>query len=133
VHKLKTLIKQVSSLPNPNAKIKPHPNGAMVIFSNKRRQVIAVDRQNEHYMMTSTALGRARVGRIGRSHILALIWKRNRETNVVAFSLDKQGRLVGQIEQLVETIDLKELAFYIELLARECDQLEYALSGKDLE
>jgi hypothetical protein len=133
VRKLKTFIKQVFDLPNPNATIKPHRNGVVVTFSNKRRQIITVGRQNERYMMSSVVLGRARVADIGRSRLLSLAWQRNRETNVVAFSLDKRGRLVGQVEQLVETIDPEELAFYIELLARECDQFEYALSGKDLE
>jgi len=133
VRKLKTLIRQVSGLPNPNAEIKPHRNAILVTFSNNRRQALSVDRQNDHYVMTSVVLGRTRVNRVGRSRLLPLLWQRNREANIVAFSLDKRGRLVGQIEQLVETIDPQELVFYIELLARECDQFEYALSGKDLE
>jgi hypothetical protein len=32
---------------------------------------------------------------------------------MVAYGLDKQGRLVGQIEQLAETIDPQELALYV--------------------
>jgi len=50
---------------------------------------------------------------------------------VVAFSLNKQGQLVGCIEQLAATIDAAELALYLELLARECDLFEYALTGQD--
>lgn len=133
MRKLKTLIRQVSGLPNPNAEIELQRNSILVTFSNSRRQVISVERQNDHYLMVSVVLERSQVNRIGRSRLLALLWQRNREANIVAFSLDKRGRLVGQIEQLVETIDPQELAFYIELLARECDQFEYVLSGKDLE
>jgi len=73
------------------------------------------------------------VKKIGRAQLLPRIWERNRETAVVAFNLDKRGRLVGQIEQLADTLDLSELAFYIELLARECDRFEYVLSGLDVE
>ena len=133
MRKFKTLIRQVSGLPNPTAEIKLQRNGILVTFSNNRSQAISTDRQNDRYVMTSVVLGRRRVRRIGRSRLLPLFWQRNREANMVAFSLDKRGRLVGQIEQLTETIDPQELALYIELLARECDQFEYALSGKDLE
>jgi hypothetical protein len=47
--------------------------------------------------------------------------------------LNKKGQLRGQIEQLEETIDPEELYFYLEVLARECDQFEYALTGEDIQ
>ncbi len=56
---------------------------------------------------------------------------RSKEINVVAFSIDKRGRLIGTIEQNTETGDQDELAFYVELLARESDTFERGLTGAD--
>ena len=50
---------------------------------------------------------------------------------MVTFTLDKRDRLIGYIEQLIHTTDPEELTFYIELLARECDQFEHVLTGED--
>jgi len=83
--------------------------------------------------MTSVVLGKTRVENIGRATLLPRIWLRNRHTDCVAFMLDRRGRLVGRITQMVETLDPPELAFYIKLLARECDQFEYVLSGQDIQ
>jgi hypothetical protein len=102
-----------------------------VVFSNGRRQRITVEHQGKRYVLTSVVLKSIQVEKIGRAEILINLWQRNRETNVVAFSLDKRGQLVGQIEQLTEVIDPEETNFYLELLARECDQFEYVLTGQD--
>ncbi|HMR67611.1 MAG TPA: hypothetical protein PKE64_26670 [Anaerolineae bacterium] len=129
--KFNQLLQQVVQPNDASLEFKPRQTGLEVRFRNGRHQVIEVDRRNEHYVMTSPVLGKHEVEKIGRSRVLARLWQRNRETNVVAFSLDKQGQLVGQIEQLAATIDQEELVFYLELLARECDQFEYALTGED--
>lgn len=102
-----------------------------VMFPNGRRQRIAIGRQGERYVLTSLVLKSRQVEEIGRREVLTRLWQRNRETNVVAFSLDKRGQLVGWVEQLVETIDPEEQTLYLELLARECDQFEYVLTGQD--
>lgn len=102
-----------------------------IVFPNGRRQRIAVERQREHYVLTSVVLKSRQVEEIGQAEVLTRLWQRNREMNVVAFSLDKRGQLVGRIEQLAETVDCEELTLYLELLARECDQFEYVLTGQD--
>lgn len=102
-----------------------------VVFPNGRRQRMVIERQGERYLLTSVVLTPRQVQEIGRAELLLRLWQRNREINVVAFSLDRPGRLIGQVEQLAETLDLEELALYIELLARECDQFEYTLTGQD--
>ncbi len=108
-------------------------NGVKVTFGDGRHQFIAVERRGEWYLLTSVVLGRARVEEIGRGQLLPFLWQRNRDTNVIAFNLDKRGRLIGQVEQLADTLDTAELAFYIKLLASDCDRLEYILSGRDIE
>ena len=106
-------------------------HGVLIKFSNGRQQLINILQHAELYLLTSVILKRGRVEKIGREKILPLIWQRNRETNLVAFSIDKQGRLIGSIEQLTETADVNELCLYLERLAQECDQLEYLLTGKE--
>lgn len=102
-----------------------------VVFPNGRRQRITVERQGERYILTSVVLKSRQVEELGRTEILLRLWQRNRETNVVTFSVDKRGKLVGRVEQLADTIDSGELTLYLELLARECDQFEYSLTGQD--
>lgn len=127
------LLKEIAHLPDPDVKIKPYPNGAVVTFKNGRRQMLVVERQGDRYLMTSVVLGKTRVDNIGRAILLPRIWLRNRHTDCVAFMLDKRGRLVGRITQIAETLDPSELAFYIKSLARECDQFEYVLIGQDVQ
>ena len=103
--------------------------GVMVEFSNGRQQHISVSQQSGYYRLTSVVLKRGYVEKIGREKILPFIWQRNRESNLVAFSIDKQSRLLGSIEQSSETADVDEMLLYLEHLAWECDQLEYILSG----
>lgn len=104
-------------------------DGVVAEFSNGRQQLISVSQQSGYYRLTSVVLKRGYVEKIGRGKILPFIWQRNRESNLVAFSLDKKGRLIGSIEQPSETADADEMLLYLEHLAWECDQLEYTLSG----
>lgn len=103
--------------------------GVLVSFRNGRQQSISVSQHAGFYRLVSVILKRRSVEKIGRKKILPFIWLRNRETNTIAFSLDRQGRLIGSIEQLSETADAHEVFHYLEYLAWECDQLEYLLQG----
>lgn len=104
-------------------------DGVVVEFSSGRQQHINVSQQSELYRLTSVILKRSFVEKIGRGRILPFIWQRNRESNLVAFSLDKRGRLIGSIEQPSKTADASEMLLYLERLAWESDQLEYLLKG----
>jgi hypothetical protein len=125
-------LKEVARMPELEMTIKPYNGGVVAIMGNRRKQMILTERQADRYVLTSVVIGRVRVENMGAETLLPRIWLRNRETNCVAFGLDKRGRLIGRIEQLVDTLDMAELAFYIQLLARECDQFEYALTGQDV-
>lgn len=61
------------------------------------------------------------------------VWRRNAVTELVAFAFDSRDRLVGFIEHPGQTITDTDLELYIEVVARECDHLEYLLSGEDRE
>jgi hypothetical protein len=133
VDKFNALLQEVARLPKLDFQIYPKLNEVTVKFRSGRRQSIAAQRRRDHYVMTSVVLSESHVRNIGRAQLLPDLWERNRETAVVAFDLDRRGRLVGRIEQLADTLDRLELAFYIELLARECDRFEHVLSGLDVE
>jgi hypothetical protein len=107
------------------------PNGAVLTLPNGRTQRVRVERQGERYVLSSVALGAQRVQLFDRHKLAVWLWEINRELGVVGLMLDRQGRLVGRIEQLAETLDAPEFALYLQLLARECDRLEYVLSGQD--
>jgi hypothetical protein len=104
-------------------------NGVQLEFVNGRKQNVSVVYQGTHYRFVSVVLRRGGVEQIGREKILPLSWLRNREINLVAFTLDKRGRLIGSIEQPYKTADPAEVFYYLENLAWECDQLEYLLRG----
>lgn len=133
MNKFDQLLRQVVQKSELNVEIKKDWHGLLVTFQNGRRQRIKISRKQERYVMFSVVLKRKHVEEIGRTQVLARLWQRNRSINVVTFSLDQSGHLIGQVEQLAETIDVEEFIFYIELLARECDQFEYVLTGKDLQ
>ena len=59
------------------------------------------------------------------------IWRRNALKAVVTFTIDRRERVIGLIDQPIESVHPKELKFYIETLARECDRFEYILTGAD--
>lgn len=133
MNKFDQLLRQVVQKSELKVEIKKDWRGLLVTFQNERHQHIKISRKQERYVMSSVVLKRKQVEEIGRTQVLARLWQRNRSVNVVTFSLDQSGHLIGQIEQLAETIDVEEFVFYIELLARECDQFEYILTGKDLQ
>ena len=54
--------------------------------------------------------------------------RRQPRTNL---SFAKRAVAIGLIEQPIESVHPKDLKFYLETLARECDRLEYILTGAD--
>lgn len=107
-------------------------NGQLwVIFPSNRKQRINIIQQGKYYSFRSVVLGKAKVNQYYEDWILPYIWQQNKETPLVSFQIDKKGRLTGRITQLIETLDKEEFLFYIEVLAKECDRMEYVLSGKD--
>lgn len=107
-------------------------NDIHVVFSNGRKQKIKLSQNGKYYRLTSVILKPAEVEKLKdrkNEELLPLLWLRNRETNLVAFTLDKDNRLVGNIEQPYETADAQEVIYYLECLAWECDLLECLLRG----
>ncbi|MFH1144516.1 MAG: hypothetical protein V1774_08245 [Candidatus Eisenbacteria bacterium] len=69
----------------------------------------------------------------GSRDLVYRVWRKNAEKQLVAFAFDGRDRLIGLVEHPIATMSPAELAFYVELLARECDRFEYVLRGEDEE
>ncbi|MCP5150370.1 MAG: DEAD/DEAH box helicase family protein [Chromatiales bacterium] len=100
-----------------------------------RRQRVTFARNARGYVFRSSVLDDARQPRspAERRALAFRTWCRNALKPIVTFAFDPDDRLVGVIEQPVETMDDTELRQHIETLARECDRYEYILTGGDSE
>ena len=103
-----------------------------VRLPGNRSQRVRVEVSSERYLFTSTVLGSTRASRFSTLNLAHLVFNANQHTDVVAFSIDGRGRFVGSVEQPVATLDREELRTYLLLLARECDRLEFLLTGRDV-
>ena len=106
--------------------------GVRVSFSrNGRSQIVRLGRRRDRYVFSSVIAHVAAVNGNRRSLVFRL-WRRNALRAVVTFTIDRRERVIGLIDQPIESVYPKELKFYLETLARECDRLEYILTGVDM-
>lgn len=59
------------------------------------------------------------------------LWEISAHTDLVAFGLDGHGRVVGTCTHPLATLDPEELEIYLLALVRECDRLEWVITGED--
>ena len=106
----------------------------VAVRGGSRHQTIAIKRHDHLYVFTSVVLGtRSVTGNVGRwRRLVRLVWERNGRRQLVTFRFDRRDRLVGQIQHQADFLDPEELELYVNTLARECDRLEYLLTGTDL-
>jgi len=129
--KIKKLLKEVSNVQIDHSIIRNKNGHLWVEFLDGRQQRVFIDQKSKYYKIWSIVLHRSKVEGYGEVNLIQYVWNKNRQTDVVDFYIDKKGRMVGSILQLAETIDYDELVFYIHILAKESDRLEFLLSGKD--
>ena len=101
--------------------------------SHRRQQRIQISREGSQYVFSTLVLdATAMYRRPSYRHRVALrAWARNAKTELVTFTFDRAGRLVGEIRHPADHLDTAELAIYLRLLATEGDRFEYVLTGKD--
>ena len=97
---------------------------------NGRSQKIHLARRKDRYVLSSVVAHAGAVKEDRRS-LAYRLWRRNALKDVVTFAIDRRERVVGRIDQPIESMHDRELKFYLETLARECDRLEYILTGVD--
>ena len=103
------------------------------LWQRAARQRVLLAKLDDHYRFWSVAAPAALVTRSDPAwrDLAYRVWRKNDVKEVVGFCFDRKDRLLGVIEQPVETVDHEEIEFYVDLLARECDRFKYKLSGKD--
>lgn len=68
---------------------------------------------------------------IAESEPLRYAWERNRLSDLVGFSIDGRGRLIGETWIPLHGLTKDELGVYFIELARVCDWHEFRLAGVD--
>ena len=133
MNQITTLLQSLNRIPNTNYALKYSPGKAKITLPNGRTQSITITRQGDLYILTSTVLGTRRMQLLCPTpkQKVDIICQRNRATEVVTFTQDKKGRLIGVITQPAATMQKQELTYYLAKLAQECDRLEYLLTGGD--
>lgn len=101
--------------------------------NHRRQQRILISREGSQYVFSTLVLdATAMCGKPKYRHRLALrAWTRNAKTELVAFTFDRAGSLVGEIRHPADHLDTAELAIYLRMLATEGDRFEYVLTGRD--
>ena len=95
-----------------------------------RSQIVRLARRKDRYVFSSVVAHASAVNEDRRS-LAFRIWRRNALKAVVTFTVDRRERVIGLIDQPIESLHPKELKFYLGTLARECDRFEYLLTGVD--
>ena len=95
-----------------------------------RAQVVHLAQRDDRYRFYSI-VAHAKDVNEDRRLLAFRIWRRNGVKPVVLFLLDDRDRVIGLIEQPVASMQGRELRFYLEVLARECDRFEFILTGDD--
>ena len=120
-------------LPDSRLKVDYRDGTANVKFDGGRSQTVCIERARDGYVFTSIVLGTGRTEKLRKdlSNFVDRLWRRNRHTDVVNFTFDRENRLVGRIEHPANTLDAEELFFYLSRVAIECDRMEYVLTGEN--
>jgi hypothetical protein len=98
-----------------------------------RRQRVAFRTRGTDLCLTSVAASASAVptDAENRSAFIRRLWEINANTDLVAFGLDGKGRVVGTCTHPLATLDCEELETYLLALVRECDRLEWVITGED--
>ena len=107
------------------------PGLITVSFPNERHQEIRYRLDEPRYWFTSRVAPPRVVKQLGLGRVSKELLLRNRVTEVVTFGLDARQGIEAWIAQRAETMQREELLYYVVLLAREADRLEFLLTGRD--
>lgn len=103
-------------------------------FPNGRQQRVFVDQKHGHdaIRMWSVILGPAATAELHDGRPLEYAWERNRLSDLVGFSVDNRGRLIGESWIHDSALNQDLLDLQLSELARVCDWHELRLSGADV-
>lgn len=131
MNKIETLLARLKHISGSDLKFEYVDGVVLIQFPNGRHHSVKISREQNYYTLTSLVLGTTMVKSMSPQKLADIIWRRNRETPVVNFTLDNRNRLIGRVEQVADEADFVELTYYIYCLTTECDRLEHLLTGED--
>jgi hypothetical protein len=101
-------------------------------FSDQRQQKVYVDENPAGAVLRlwSVILGPAATTSLADGSPLEYAWERNRLSDLVGFSVDNRGRLIGET-WIPVAVDKDLFELHLSELARACDWHELRLTGSD--
>ena len=103
------------------------------LFQGGRRQRVYVEAHEHSIHFRSIAAPSGHVKRSERywRELALRAWRKNASKEIVGFAFDRRDRLVGCCQHPGTRLTNRDLRMYIEVLARECDHMEFLLTGED--
>ena len=102
-----------------------------VSFPSGRTQRVRCEEQPDAWRLTSTCARRRHV--IDDEGLAERIWEQNAHTPLVGLRIDSRDRLVGAVVLPKAGLTADEMGAAIRMLARECDRVEFVVTGRDVE
>jgi hypothetical protein len=102
-----------------------------IALDDGRRHRVAVSEESDAYRLTALVAGRAVLSEVADAPIR--IWRRNRETQLVGFRIDRRGRLQAEAWVPKAGLSAEEFRLYLRTVAAEADRFEFTLTGQDAE
>lgn len=102
----------------------------VVRLGESRRQVVSVEEKDPESLRLSSIVAKpSATSRLVNPELAA--WGRNRLTELVGFSIDSRGRMIGETWLPTAGLTAAEWKFAVFNLARACDRFEYLITGSD--
>jgi hypothetical protein len=112
------------------AKLSVDGETLLVPFEDDRRQVVLVDEEGDGTLRLWSVVARPAALRAFDSADVEA-WRRNRFSELVGFSIDRRGRMIGESWVPTAGLSSDEWGYLVRNLARACDRFEYLLTGRD--
>ena len=102
-----------------------------VTFGDQRRQTVYVETAGDGMTLRLWSIV-ARPAALSMLHTPDIDgWRRNRLSELLGFSIDVRGRMIGESWLPVAGLTSDEWEYCVRNLAKGCDRFEYLITGKD--
>jgi hypothetical protein len=110
--------------------IKADEASIVVTFGDQRRQMIYIDQSKSDSIRLWTVIATPSAMNQFNEPLL-MAWRRNRVSELVGFTIDRRGRLIGESWVPSGTLTTEEWEIQVRSVAEACDRVEYLVTGKD--
>lgn len=103
----------------------------VVSLDDGRRHTVAISEHSDGYRLAAIVARPAVLSRVVDAPIR--IGRRNRESHLVGFRIDRKGRLAAEAWVPKPGLTSEEFQLYLRSVAAEADRFEFVLTGRDVE